>query len=123
MLFDYIPTPPSVVIQPDFSIENPSKTDLKLIESNNDSSLIIGPSEKLIEKHQLKRNTEKLTIKNNHKNRQKSKSPRSRSLSSKKRTFNLYSNCVSDWDSTDSEQGLNEINGNYGEPETCQTRL
>ncbi len=123
MLFDYIPTPPSMVIQSDVSIENPSKTDLKLIESNNDSSLIIGPSKNLIDKNELKKNTEKLTITNNHKNRQKSKSPRSRSLSSKKRTLNFYSNCVSDWDSTDSEQGLNEINGNYGEPETCQTRL
>ena len=51
----------------------------------------------------------------------KRRSPRS--LSSQKRTFSLYPNGMSDWDSTDSESGINETNGNYGEPETCQTHF
>jgi hypothetical protein len=120
VLFDYILTPPSIVIQSDLSIENKIKPDLKLIESNNDSTLIIGPSEKLIDKDELKQNNDKLTITNNNKNLNETKS---RLSSSKKRTFNLYTNGVSDWDSTDSEPGINEINDNYGEPESCQTRF
>jgi len=103
VLFDYIPILPSTGIQPDLSIENKINTDLKLIE-------IVGPS-----------GEDKLTITNNNNNKNFIR-PTSR-ISKKKRTFNLYQNNESDWDSTDSESGNNETNGNYGEQETCQTHF
>jgi len=103
VLFDYIPILPSTSIQPDLSIENKINTDLKLIE-------IVGPS-----------GEDKLTITNNNNNKNFIR-PTSR-ISKKKRTFNLYQNNESDWDSTDSESGNNETNGNYGEQETCQTHF
>jgi len=96
-------------------MENKTPIDLKLIESKNDSSIIIGPSENLIEQ-----NNDRLTVTNNNRNLNQSKTRRS---SSRRRTFNLYQNGVSDWDSTDSEPGINDINGDYGEPESCQTRF
>jgi len=104
-------------------MENKTNIDLKLIESNQDSSLIIGPSEKLIDTDDLNQNNDKLTMTNNTKNLHQSKSYHSRPPSSKRRTFKLYANGVSDWDSTDSEAGFNETNSSYGEPETYQTHF
>ncbi|CAF2197638.1 unnamed protein product [Rotaria magnacalcarata] len=129
VLFDYIPTP-SLIIQPtDQSCKLPdtrSPVNLKLIESSNDSTLIIGPSDKLIDNDELQQNNEtndKLNsaktnsnCDNNNRNRRKD-----RSTSSNRRAFALYPNCLSDWDSTDSESGTNELNLN-DELETCQTR-
>jgi hypothetical protein len=104
-------------------LENKPNIDLKLIESNQDSSLIIGPSEKLINQEDLNKKSDKLTMTNNSKNLQRSKSYNSRPPSSKRRTFKLYATGVSDWDSTDSEAGSNETNGNFDEPESYQTHF
>lgn len=82
----------------------------KIIESNQDSSLIIGPSDKLIDQDQIKQNNEtddKITTTNSNENRRNNKS-----ASSSRRAFALYSNGMSDWDSTDSESGTNETNPN-----------
>ncbi len=84
---------------------------MKLIESNNDSSIIISPSDT----DEFKNINDKLTVTNNN--------TKNLNLSLKKRACNLYPNGISDWDSTDSESGINDINGNYGEPESCQTRF
>jgi hypothetical protein len=51
-----------------------------------------------------------------------SKRSSSRTVSFKQRTFALYANGISDWDSTDSEQGIDETKASYSEPEICQTR-
>jgi hypothetical protein len=126
VLFDYIPTsssPSSTATQPDQSSslsEKQPNLDLKLIESNNESTLIIGPADKLIDKDELKQNNkpnDKITKTTNHNNesRLKDKSP-----STNRRAFALYQNGMSDWDSTDSESGTNETNTN-DDLETCQT--
>lgn len=81
---------------------------MKIIESNNNSSLIISPTNK----DELKQN--------NNKNLSVIKS---RAPSSKNRKFNLYPNGVSDWDSSDSESGINDINGNSDEAESYQTHF
>ncbi len=101
--------------------EKSPNVDLKLIETNNDSSIIIGPSDKLIDKDELKQNNktnDKLTKTNSNSNGNR-RNDRSTSLN--RRAFALYPNCMSDWDSTDSESGLNETNPN-DENETCQNR-
>jgi hypothetical protein len=107
---------------------NPSttkaNTNLKLIESSDNSSIIISSPDKLIRRDEVKQNKDTLKIPNisiNNFNGPKHRSPRA--VSYKERTFTLYPNGVSDWDSTDSETGINETNGNYGELETCHTRL
>jgi hypothetical protein len=125
VLFDYIPTPPSTLPRTDLPnalTENKSNTELKIIESDNNSSLIITRSEKLIDKNELQQHNQ-LTITNHNRNLSEPKRRSPRRSSSKKRTFALYPNDMSDWDSTDSEPGINETNGNYGEPETCQTHF
>ncbi|CAF2729481.1 unnamed protein product [Rotaria sp. Silwood2] len=133
VLFDYIPTSsslPSVPVQSDQSCtlsEKQPQVNLKLIESNNDSTVIIERSNKLIDKNQLKKNNEtndKLTKNNldlNYSNNNNRNRRNDRSTSSNRRAFALYPNCLSDWDSTDSESGTNEINPN-DELDTCQTR-
>ena len=86
---------------------------MKLIESNNNSSLIIGSSDKLIDQDELKPTNptnEKLTKINGSRRTE-------RSASTNRRSFALYSNGMSDWDSTDSESGPNESNPN-DEPDT-----
>jgi hypothetical protein len=109
-------------MQPDQSYPPPEKSpnmNLKLIEANNDSSIIIGPSDKLVDKDELKQNNksdDKVTTINCNGSRRIE-----RSASSNRRAFALYPNCASDWDSTDSESGTNETNPN-DEPETSQTR-
>lgn len=60
--------------------------DIKLIETNNNSSLLISPSNQ------------------NHQH-------------------NLYPNGVSDWDNSDSESGMNDMNGNSDEAESYQTHF
>lgn len=97
-------------------MEKKANTDLKIIESD----IIMSPSEK----SELKQNNDRLTITNHNRNltEQKTRSSRS-SSSSRKCAFALYQNGMSDWDSTDSESGINETNDNYGEPETCQTHF
>ncbi|CAF1114506.1 unnamed protein product [Adineta steineri] len=127
VLFDYIPTPPSqssTIIKPDRSCslsEKQPNVDLKLIESNNNSSLIIGPSDKLIDQDELKQNNkinEKITKTTLNSNNINGNRRNERSASSSRRAFALYSNGMSDWDSTDSESGTNETNLN-DEPEPC----
>ena len=124
VLFDYIPTPSSL-----FSPANPvdqnsspsnksiGNADLKLIETDDNSSIIIGPANKLIEKDELKQNhksNDKMTeVKGNSVDSNENR----RSASSNRRAFALYPNCVSDWDSTDSESGLPD-NSNNDETET-----
>jgi hypothetical protein len=100
-------------------LEKSPNVELKLIETNNDSSIIIGPSDKLIDKDELKQNNktnDKLTKTHPNSNGNR-RNDRSASLN--RRAFALYPNCMSDWDSTDSESGLNETNPN-DENETCQ---
>ena len=104
-------------------MENKNNLDLKLIESNSDSSLIIGPAEALASEEDLNPAQDKLTETNNSKNLRPKKSRPNRPPSARKRTFKLYANGVSDWDSTDSESGNVDTNNNSGESETCQTRL
>jgi len=129
VLFDYIPTSSSLsptinqLDQTNSLLDKPPNIDLKLIETNNESSIIIGPSDKLIDKDELKQNhktNDKLTKVNflsvhNNGNRRND-----RSTSSNRRAFALYPNGMSDWDSTDSDSCLNESNPN-DETETCQT--
>ncbi len=132
VLFDYIPTPSTSfsstinhVDQTNSPSEKPSENlDLKLIETNDDSSIIIGPSDKLINKDELKQNnksTDKLTKINSDSMNTNGSRRIGRSASSNRRAFALYPNCMSDWDSTDSESGLNESNPNE-EAEPCPTR-
>lgn len=97
---------------------------MKIIESNSESSLIITPSEAVTSEGDLKRPTDKLTETNNSKNLRPKKSSRpTRPPSARKRTFKLYANGASDWDSTDSESGAVDTNNNPDESESCQTRL
>jgi hypothetical protein len=96
---------------------------LKLIESKRDSSIIIGPSAKFATKDDLNQKKDKLTITNNSKNLQRSKSYNTRPPTSKRRSFKLYATGISDWDSTDSEAGYNEANGSYDEPESYETHF
>ncbi|CAF1145574.1 unnamed protein product [Adineta ricciae] len=114
VLFDYLPSSSSFsspTVQPDPSCPLSEKlphVDLKLIESNSNSSLIIGPSDKLIDQDELKPNNpinEKITKINGSRRTE-------RSASTSRRSFALYSNGMSDWDSTDSESGPNESNPN-----------
>ncbi|CAF1299673.1 unnamed protein product [Adineta steineri] len=132
VLFDYVPTPSSTLPQSEQSTiltETKANTNLKIIESGDQSSLIIGPSDKLIGKDELTQNNrlnqtnDKLTVPNDILNFHGSKRRSPRPVSYNARTFSLYTNGVSDWDSTDSESGINETNGNYGEAETCQTHF
>lgn len=60
--------------------------DIKLIETNNNSSLLIAPSNQ------------------NHQH-------------------NLYPTGASDWDNSDSESGMNDMNGNSDEAESYQTHF
>ena len=64
-----------------------------------------------------------LTIPNDSNTFRQPKRRSPRPVSYQTRTFSLYPNGVSDWDSTDSETGINETNGNHGEQETRQTRF
>jgi len=130
VLFDYIPTPSlsstmSKVDQRNSPSEKSSENlDLKLIETNDDSSIIIGPSDKLINKDQLKQNNktnDKLTKVNSDGINTNGSRRNGRSASSNRRAFALYPNCMSDWDSTDSESGLNESNPT-DETEPCPPR-
>ncbi|CAF3634336.1 unnamed protein product [Rotaria socialis] len=129
VLFDYIPTPSLIIQTTDQSCRLPDKrlpVNLKLIEPSNDSTLIIGSPDKLINSDQLQQNNEtndKLNsakANSNFDNNNRSRRT-DRSISSNRRAFALYPNCLSDWDSTDSESGTNELNPN-DELETCQTR-
>ena len=111
---------PATINTNDLSTPTPrsSNVDLKLIEANNDgSTMIIERVDKLIDKNQYKSN-QKLTKMNSENNGQRRTD---RSTSSNRRAFPLYPDCMSDWDSTDSEAGLNENNPN-DENETCQNR-
>jgi hypothetical protein len=131
VLFDYIPTPcssiSSIINPPDQTnslSEKQPNVELKLIETNNDSSIIIGPSDKLIDKDELKQNyktTDKLTKVNSGSMNNNGHRRNEKSASSNRRAFALYSNGMSDWDSTDSESGLTETTSN-DENETCQNR-
>lgn len=129
VLFDYIPTP-SALFVPSNSTHSPSEktTDLKLIETNDDSSVVIIAEEKSSGKTSLKINddhmksNEKL-IKTDSETRSINGNRRNgRSNSSNRRAFPLYPNCMSDWDSTDSESGLNESNPTE-ENESSSTRI
>ena len=71
----------------------------------------------------LKSSKDQLTETNNSKNLRPKKARPTRPPSTRRRTFKLYANDVSDWDSTDSESGSVDTNNNLGESETCQTRL
>lgn len=129
VLFDYIPTPSalSVLTNPTHS-PSEKTTDLKLIETNDESTIVLSPADKTIEKDSLKVNddntksNEKL-IKTDSDTRNVNGNRRNgRSTSSNRRAFPLYPNCMSDWDSTDSESGLNESNPTE-ENESSSTRL
>ncbi|CAF3732364.1 unnamed protein product [Rotaria sp. Silwood1] len=122
VLFDYIPTTsslPSLTIQSDQILEKQPSINLKLIETNNDSTFII-------DKNQLKQYNEtndklnKTNLDSNYNNNNKNRH-HSRSSTNNRRAFALYPNCLSDWDSTDSESGTNETNIN-DELDICQTR-
>ncbi|UJR31468.1 hypothetical protein I4U23_018957 [Adineta vaga] len=116
VLFDYLPASSTPTIQPDQNCSLSEKLphiDLKLIESNDNSSLIIGPSDKLVDQNELKSNertNDKITKTNNSRRTE-------RSASTNRRSFALYSNGMSDWDSTDSESGPNESNLLNDEPD------
>ncbi|CAF1024382.1 unnamed protein product [Rotaria sordida] len=125
VLFDYIPTSssslPTMPIQSCTLSEKQPHVNLPLIESNNNSTFIIDSSDKLIDKNQLKQNNgtndklNKTNMDTNNKNRRNNQS-----ISSNRRAFALYPNCLSDWDSTDSETSTNETNPN-DESDICQT--
>ena len=129
VLFDYIPTPSvlSVLTNPTHSPSEKTK-DLKLIEINDESTVVLVPADKTIEKDSLKTNDDNMKsneklIKNDSETRNGNGSRRNgRSTSSNRRAFPLYPNCMSDWDSTDSESGLNEPNPTE-ENESCSTPL
>ncbi|CAF1136540.1 unnamed protein product [Adineta ricciae] len=132
VLFDYDLTLPANLSQPDQSsvlIENKSTTNLKLIESDDQSSILIGPSDKLIDRNGIEQTNhfneikDNLTIPNDSNTFREPKRRSPRPVSYQTRTFPLYPNGASDWDSTDSETGINETNGNHGEQETRQTRF
>lgn len=94
---------------------------LKLIESNDESSMMIAPANKLIDEDELKNgqetNGEVTEIDAGIARRQH----RSNSLSSSSQhAFPLNSNGLSDWDSTDSESGGTETHPN-DEPESGRT--
>ena len=79
---------------------------MKLIDGNQNSSVMIGPADQLNGTDPLKSNGEATPV------------PRDdRSSSSHRRAFALYPNGLSDWDSTDSESGANETHVN-DEPTT-----
>ena len=132
MLFDYIPTTSAPLSQPNPSTSfanKPPPADLKLIETDQNSSLIIGTTKTLLDQKELQENNQRnkskdqLTIaSHNGKSHQEQKRRSPRSVSFKQRTFALYANGMSDWDSTDSETGVAETNASYSEPEMYQTR-
>lgn len=115
VLFDYIPTSmPSDLIL--------SKKLSQTPESSSHSLLLLNPSEKSIDQSGLQENEHRDQTKdllqltnNNEKTLLASKSRASRS---KQRSFALYANGMSDWDSTDSESGFNETSGNASARDT-----
>lgn len=128
VLFDYIPTPSALSV-PTNPANSPSEkpADLKIIETNDDSTIVLAPADRITEKDSLKsidenpKGNDKL-IKTDSESRSVNGNRRNgRSSSSTRRAFPLYPNCMSDWDSTDSESGLNEINPTE-ENESCSTR-
>jgi hypothetical protein len=132
VLFDYIPTTSAPLSQPNPStsfVDKPPPVDLKLIETDQNSSLIISPSKTLLdhkefqENNQRNKSKDQLTLaSHNGKSNQEQRRRSPRTVSFKQRTFALYSNGMSDWDSTDSETGAAETIASYSEPETSHPR-
>ena len=129
VLFDYIPTP-SVLSVATNPMNSPSEKsiDLKILATNDESTVVLVPTDRLTEKDSLKsspeenpKGNEKL-IKTDSETRNVNGNRRNgRSSSATRRAFPLYPNCMSDWDSTDSESGLNESNPTE-ENESCSIR-
>ena len=107
MLFDYIPTPSSIPNQLDQACPLLDK----LSESSVNSTSIISLSNELTNKNQLKSiNTTNNRLKESNCKCHNGNRPEDGSISPNQRAFSLYPNCLSDWDSTDSESGTNGIN-------------